>query len=288
MQEPEDRNFESSRLRIHYCVWGDETKPALLMVHGGRDHARSWDFVAAGLADRYALYAIDLRGHGDSEWCIGGPYGLTSYVSDVARLVEVLGRPQVMLLGHSLGARIVLDYTASHPDRVSKAVAIEGFGRMGSERPPHEQLQNYEKLVRDLHVREPRGYASLAAAEARMQEENHRLTPEMVHHLTKHAVRRREDGAYVWKFDNYVRLAPAPEWSMEQTHALWSQVKTPVLFCGGVESWSLRFPGREHMADWVQGAEIEIFENAGHWVHHDQLEPFVARVRAFLAKKAEK
>ena len=284
MQEPEDRYFESARLRIHYCAWGDESKPALVLVHGGRDHARNWDFVAERLDDRYALYAIDLRGHGDSDWVIGGAYGLSAYVSDVARLVEIIDRPTLMLLGHSLGGRIVMDYTASHPERVSKAIAIEGFGRMGSERPPHEQLQNYARVARDLEERATRGYsyATIEAAQARMQEENKRLTPQMVQHLTQHAVKRLEDGSYIWKFDNYTRLTPAPEWSMEQTQELWSAIKTPVLFCGGSESWFDRFPGREIMADWVPGAQKHIFDNAGHWVHHDQLEPFVETVREFL------
>jgi pimeloyl-ACP methyl ester carboxylesterase len=283
MQEPEDRYFESDRLRIHYCVWGDESNPALVMVHGGRDHARNWDFVAEGLADRYALYAIDLRGHGDSDWVTGGPYGLGSYEADVVKLLDVLGRPQVRLLGHSLGGRIVIDVTAAFPERISKTIAIEGFGRMGSDRPPHEQLQNYVRVANDLAERQPRGYPTLEAAEARMAEENRRLSPEMVRHLTKHAVRQREDRSYIWKFDNYTRLSPAPEFSLEQTEAAWRSVKTPVLFCGGSESWSLRFPGREVMADWVPGARKHVFEDAGHWSHHDQLQPFLKVARDFFA-----
>src|SRR4051794_22567002 len=283
MQEPEDRYFESARLRIHYCVWGDESKPAVVMVHGGRDHARNWDFVAEGLADRYALYAIDLRGHGDSDWVTGGPYGLGSYEADVVRLLDVLDRPQVFLLGHSLGGRIAIDVTAAFPERISKTIAIEGFGRMGSDRPPHEQLQNYVRIANDLAERQPRGYETLDAAEARMAEEHPRMPPENVRHVTRHAVNQREDGTYVWKFDNYTRLTPAPEFSLDQTESSWRQVKTPVLFCGGVESWSLRFPGREVMADWVPGAQKHVFEEAGHWVHHDQLQPFLQVVRDFLA-----
>jgi pimeloyl-ACP methyl ester carboxylesterase len=100
--------------------------------------------------------------------------------------------------------------------------------------------------------------------------------------MTQHAVRRREDGTYVWKFDNYTRLTPAPEWNQDQTQAAWSSIKTPVLFCGGADSWHDRFPGREVMADWVPTAQKRIFANAGHWVHHDQLERFVAAVREFL------
>jgi pimeloyl-ACP methyl ester carboxylesterase len=196
--------------------------------------------------------------------------------------MDVLGREKVILLGHSLGGRIVIDVTAAFPDRVSKTIAIEGFGRMGSERPPHEQLQNYVRVANDLAERQPRPYPTLEAAEARMMEENGHLSPEMVRHLTKHAVRQREDGSYIWKFDNYTRLTPAPEFNLEQTETAWRHVKTPVLFCGGAESWSLRFPGREVMADWVPGAKKHVFADAGHWAHHDQLGPFLKVVREFL------
>jgi hypothetical protein len=57
VKEPQDRFFESDRLRLHYVVYGDESKLPLLLVHGGNDHARSWDLVAARLTDRYAVYA---------------------------------------------------------------------------------------------------------------------------------------------------------------------------------------------------------------------------------------
>jgi alpha-beta hydrolase superfamily lysophospholipase len=42
-----------------------------VLVHGTRDHARSWDFVAEKLMDRFSVYALDLRGHGDSDWAVG-------------------------------------------------------------------------------------------------------------------------------------------------------------------------------------------------------------------------
>jgi len=281
--EPQDRYFESSRLRLHYVAWGDESKPALVLVHGGRDHARSWDFVAQRMLDRYAVYALDLRGHGDSEHAVNGAYPLTAYVADVCKLLDVLDRPTVRILGHSLGGRIVMDTTASFPERIEKVVAIEGFGRMGSENSPAHQIQNYVRIARELESRQPHPYATIEAAEQRMSEENKRLSPEMVRHLTKYAVRRQEDGSYVWKFDNYTRLTPAPEWSMEQTEALWNQVKTPTMFIGGVESWSHRFPGREVMASYVPNARIHVFKDAGHWVHHDQLEGFVDLVREFFA-----
>jgi pimeloyl-ACP methyl ester carboxylesterase len=278
----EDRYFEASRLRLHYVVYGDESKPALVLVHGSRDHARSWDYVAERLVDHYALYALDLRGHGDSEHAVGGSYPLAAYCGDLAKFIDVLDRPTVNILGHSLGGRIVLDTTAAFPERIEKAVAIEGFGRMGSLNSPQHQIQGYVKIARELEARAPRPYPTIEAAEARLAEENKRLTPEMVRHLTKYAVRQNPDGTYGWKFDNYTRLTTTPEWSMEETKAMWGQISRPVLFIGGEESWSHRFPGREVMADLVPDRKVIVFENAGHWVHHDQLEGFVAAVRDFF------
>jgi pimeloyl-ACP methyl ester carboxylesterase len=283
MPEPEDRYFESSRLRLHYAVWGDESKPALVLVHGGRDHARSWDFVAQRMLDRYAVYALDLRGHGDSDWAPGGAYPVSGHTGDMAALLDAIGRPSVQIVGHSLGGRVVLDFASAFPERVSKIVAIEGFGRVGSDRPPVERLRLYVQLLRELEGKRQRPYPTLEAAQQRMQEENQRLTPEMVRHLTEHAVRRREDGSYVWKFDNFVRLSPAPEWTQAETAQLWGNITAPTLHVGGAESWGKRFPDNRHeLAKVVPNSRVVIFEDAGHWVHHDQLDGFVNLIRDFF------
>ncbi len=68
MPGPTSHLYFSQRLRLHYVDWGRDDAPALLLIHGGRDHCRNWDWVAERLADRYHVIAPDLRGHGDSEW----------------------------------------------------------------------------------------------------------------------------------------------------------------------------------------------------------------------------
>ena len=279
MSEPESRFYQSARLRLHYAVWGDEAKPPLILVHGGRDHGRSWDFVATALTDRFAVYAPDLRGHGDSDWAVGGQYRLSDHVADLAALVEAIDRGPVRLVGHSLGGRVVLDYAAIFPERVAGLVSIEGFGwRFSRSEPANERLRKFVEDVRGLERREPRVYATLDAAQARMQEANRRLTPAIARHLTEHALRRREEGGYVWKFDNFVRLRSLGEWSVEETKTIWQGIRAPLLLVGGSES-GLR------PAETVEGLSVEpvVVDGAGHWVHHDQLDRFVALVRDFFA-----
>ena len=68
MPGPASHTFFSQRLRLHYVDWGNPDKPPLLMIHGGRDHCRNWDWAAAALRDDWHIIAPDLRGHGDSQW----------------------------------------------------------------------------------------------------------------------------------------------------------------------------------------------------------------------------
>src|SRR3990167_7061957 len=108
MPGPTSRVFFSQRLRLHYVDWGHPEAPPLLLIHGGRDHCRNWDWVADDLRHDYHIIAPDLRGHGDSQWLIGSGYALIDYVSDVAQLIHQKCDRPVTIIGHSLGGSISL------------------------------------------------------------------------------------------------------------------------------------------------------------------------------------
>ena len=92
---PTSHYFYSQRLKLHYVDWGNSDKPALLLLHGGRDHARNWDWVAQELRRDYRIIAPDLRGHGDSQWVIGGGYSMIDYTLDVAQFGRSAGAGSV-------------------------------------------------------------------------------------------------------------------------------------------------------------------------------------------------
>src|SRR5438552_1642129 len=100
----------------------------MVLVHGGRDHARNWDRVAGELAADYAVYALDLRGHGDSDWAVGSQYSLPEFTAHLAAFATYLDRDPLPLVGHSLGGAVVLQYAGVCPDRVARVAAIEGLG----------------------------------------------------------------------------------------------------------------------------------------------------------------
>lgn len=125
---PTSHYYYSQRLKLHYVDWGNITAPPLLLIHGGRDHARTWDWVAQALRDSYHIIAPDLRGHGDSEWARGSQYAMIDYVLDIAQLLEQLQWFPMTIIGHSLGGGVACQYTGVYPERVKRLVAIEGLG----------------------------------------------------------------------------------------------------------------------------------------------------------------
>jgi pimeloyl-ACP methyl ester carboxylesterase len=286
---PTSHSFFSQRLRLHYVDYGGTDAPLLVLVHGGRDHARSWDFVAAPLRDRFHVVAPDLRGHGDSAWAVGSQYAMPDYLLDLNQLLRHIGVRPVILVGHSLGGAIVVQYAGTYPDRVSCVVAIEGLGPPPSmivEKPVEERLDEWIRTMELLATRKPRRYDSLAEAEARMREANPRLSTEIASHLTLHGTMRMEDGTYAWKFDNYVRAWGPNRYDREAVQRLWSRISCPVLLVRGSESWAENpvVDGRaNHFAD---HSYVE-FEGAGHWVHHDRLDGFLSELSTFL-KRAER
>src|ERR1043165_4643327 len=120
MTGPDDRFYESQGLRLHYADWGNETAPPLILVHGGRDHCRSWDALARALQPQFHVVAPDLRGHGDSEWTKGGSYSLSDYVYDLTRLMGVLGLREAAFVGHSMGGMVCLVLAGTFPERVTR------------------------------------------------------------------------------------------------------------------------------------------------------------------------
>ena len=129
---PTSQTFISQRLRLNYVDWGNRDAPPLVLVHGGRDHARSWDWVAEDLCRDWHVTAFDHRGHGDSDWVSDGNYMANDMVYDLAQFIHQLDRGPVTIVSHSMGGNVALRYAGTFPDMVRKIVAIEGLGRPSS------------------------------------------------------------------------------------------------------------------------------------------------------------
>ena len=302
MPGPTSHSYTSQRLRLNYVDWGNPDAPPLVLVHGMRDHARSWDFVAEALRDRWHVIAPDLRGHGDSEWQHDGSYGLPACICDLSELVRQLDLAPVTLIGHSLGGNVAVRYAGIFPSRVKRLVCIEGLGpspalmaeRLG--RPVAERLAAWVEAQRRLKARAPRRYPSIEDAIARMQAAHPDFTPAQAAHIVRHGIRKNAgakdggttdghttDGSTTWsfKFDPGLGVFPPVDLTVSDIEALWANVACPVLLVYGRQSWASN-PAEDGRARHFRDARVVLVENAGHWVHHNRTDFFVRTVAEFL------
>jgi pimeloyl-ACP methyl ester carboxylesterase len=287
MPTPRTHKINSSRLQLNVTEWGDPSAPPLLLQHGGRDHGRSWDAVAAAFLQDYRIIVPDLRGHGDSDWAADGVYEMADFVQDFVTLVKALDLPPCPMIGHSLGGNIISRFSGLYPDRVTKLVNIEGLGfspTVTAERDKRDQIELLRGLVEERAQRSTfvaRRFADMAAMVARISEANERLSPELAEHLARHAARINEDGTVTPKHDPALRDTGPFDISTETKHRLWAAISCPVLLVHGAQSWASN-PALDGRAVHFRDARVELFEDAGHWVHHDRQADFIAKVRDFL------
>jgi pimeloyl-ACP methyl ester carboxylesterase len=114
-----------------------------------------------------------------------------------------------------------------------------------------------------------------------MQEANRHLSPEQARHLTQYGVNQNEDGTYSWKFDNYTRANSPYGMPQAEIEQLWTRISCPTLLVYGKESWAVN-PETDGRLRHFRHARVVSFDDAGHWVHHDQLAAFLDLVRGFL------
>ena len=135
--------------------------------------------------------------------------------------------------------------------------------------------------MRDLPNRERRRFKTLDAAAQRMREVNNCLSGEQARHLALHGTNRDEDGMYAWKFDSYVdAMSPYPS-RAETTLNVWNLITCPALLIGGEDSNAPDVEKDERLQAF-RNAQARTIPNAGHHVHHDQLEYLLQVIREFL------
>lgn len=281
MSSARDRFVTANRLKLHVLEWGNGPRRVLLL-HGFLEHAHAWDWVAPRLADAgYHVYALDWRGHGDSEWIgAGGYYHFIDYVADLAGVVRALGE-RVALVAHSMGGGAAVLYAGTEPERVSALVSIEGLGVPDLD--PSAAPDRTVGWLRDLERVTQRSSTSVSldAAVARFRERFPHFSEAVARHMVEHGTRSVGAGR-VWKFDPlHQSRAPQPM-PVAQARAFWSRVTCPVLYVEGSESYLRLSPSDVTERLTALRARRVTVEGVAHHPHLEQPEGLAAILVEFL------
>lgn len=122
--------FELPDASIHYEMAGPATRtgreqPAIVLVHGGMCTLRDWCMQFEGLAGDFVVVAPDLRCHGQSTGNIRD-CSVERWAADTNALAEALGLAPVVLVGHSMSSRVVVEAACQRPANVAGIVLLDG------------------------------------------------------------------------------------------------------------------------------------------------------------------
>jgi len=269
---------EAGGLRLRYLDYGTDHetggRPPMLCLHGGAAHAHWFDFVAGAFTADYHVRALDQRGHGESQWADPPSYSYERYAADLAEVVEKLDLRDFVLVGHSMGGTVSLEYAAAYPGRVAKLVIVDSTLQMTADRVA---------ALRDVGSRQGSNYATREEFVAR-----YRLRPAgtlaargIIRHLAQNSARQFPDGSWRHKFDRNVYATRETADGLPR----WNHIRIPALLVKAERSQ--RISPQVHAEVKARCPHVELAEipRSDHHVTLDNPLGFVEAVRAFLTKR---
>jgi pimeloyl-ACP methyl ester carboxylesterase len=272
---------ETRQITLSVTEWSRRGLP-LVMIHGLGDASCIWNYLAIRAAPHFHVAALDLRGHGDSDWDPEARYDTATFAADLTKAVVALGFDRMILIGHSLGADVAIRFAAEHAASVAALIIID-FG-------PELQKEGIDEVLRNFAAG-PQNIASVEDYTKWLVERRPLADPAVLRQFARDCLRRSGDG-WAPKADPALvnnseisRLVPSngrfcnPE--------LWStlaRIRCPTLVIRGSGSGVLPLDVADRMVERaLWNGQLTTVSAAGHAVMMDNPAEFSASVMRFLS-----
>jgi len=248
--------------KLSALVWGT-TDPRLVLIHGGGQNAHTWDTVALALG--IPLVAIDLAGHGHSDWREDGLYSHDNLASDVVTAIEQLAPNAQAVVGMSLGGLTALAAAHHAPQLVRHLVLVDITPGVNAQKA---------KAVLDF-INGPQSFASFDELLARTKQHNPTRTESSLRRGILHNSIQLADGSWQWRYDrrHHARSTGGDDQTVAGLAELWdalSQLTCPLLVVRGGTSPVVDDADVAEVKLRKATAEIVQIENAGHSIQGDR------------------
>src|ERR1700739_4974966 len=256
-------------MKLSYRKLG--TGKALFILHGLFGSADNWQTIGKHLAEYFTVYFIDLRNHGQSPHSNEWNYEVMS--DDLKELMQDEGLDKVMLLGHSMGGKVAMQFAVQYPNKVERMVVVD----IGPKKYP----------VTNQFVIDAIDKFDIGSVKSR-KEADELMTPLIEDMGTRQLLLKNlywnENQKLAWKF-NYDVIKEKIKIVSEVTPTPALPVQIPVLFVKGEKSDYI-FPGDIKLMNSIfPQAKLVTIPGAGHWVHADKPQEFFKAVAEFLLGK---
>ncbi len=264
---PRDRDLRVNGLRLHVLDWGGEGRTPLLLLHGFTGHAHAWDTLSIALQPHFHVYALDQRGHGESD--PADIYNAVAAFDDLAGVIEQLGLTSLIIVGLSMGGRNAMYFTAKRPETVQRLVVVDigpEVSTRASTAPPGPP--------------EPEAWESVEQAAQHLYRANPLPGIHYYRWVVSDSLRERPDGGLVWKWHPSVktrRTTGDVDW-----WAIVRAIRPPTLVLRGEHSNVLDRDVAERMAKELPHGRFVEIPRAVHTLHEDNPEAVLSALQEFL------
>lgn len=271
----------SDGLRIAADEWGRSGDPVVLLQHGGGQTRHAWKGTGEALAaSGFHAFALDARGHGDSDWASDGVYDQDAMIRDLVAVVAAIGDPHPVLVGASMGGGISL--VAVGEDHVAARALVL------VDTAPKIEAEGAQRIV-DFMSAHPDGFDSLEqVADAIASYQPHRKRPRALDGLRKN-VRLDENDRLRWHWDPAFlnRTRPMLEeriYRQEGAARHLAELGLPTLLVRGGLSDVLSESGAQSFLEVCPHSEYVNVTDAAHMVAGDRNDIFTGAVLDFLRR----
>ena len=241
----------SNGLKMRYYEWLG-AGPALVLLHPSSGYGRMWDMTARSLGGRLRVFALDQRGHGDTDRP-DGSYSAEEYAEDVHLFLQMQGLDKAIVAGHSLGGRVAQAFASMYPEQVMAVGLVGGphYSNFFQERDRVNEVLEGAERMRVSQTEFP----NVGAALAYLREFSAADSEEARLHRVEHNTRSLPGGGVAFKYDS-LRVAQGLTHIANDLRAHAERVTCPVAIIRGSHSTHLSRDEAERIAAFWKDARI--------------------------------
>jgi len=251
--------------------YGPEGGAPVVVLHGLFGSARNWTTVCRRLAEHHHVLAPDLRNHGASPWSDEMTYD--AMAGDVIALLEELSQ-QASLVGHSMGGKAAMLVALRRPDLLRRLVVVDVA--------PVAYESTFDAYARAMLGVELAGVTRRAEVDAA-------IAPEVPDPGVRAFLLQNlavEAGRATWRPNLFVLEREMGTVSGFPLVPAWARFERPTMFVAGGQSDYIQPDHADKVLELFPKAEVRVVPDAGHWVHAERLEDFLALLVPFLSEPA--
>jgi non-heme chloroperoxidase len=247
---------------MHFAEQGDVRGVPVILLHGITDSWHSWSRVLPGIDKKYRVYALDLRGHGDTDKPQAG-YAMKDFAADVVAFMDAKNIKRATIVGHSMGSFVALQTVLDAPGRVEKLL-IMGTATTARNDVTLDLQKSFDNLKDPLDEKFVRDFQVGASSES--------VPADFMDGVVRQSMKVP---ARVWK-------AALDGVMAEDFEPKLGRIKVPTLIVWGDRENLFLRPEQDILKAKIVNSTLKVYDGAGHSPQWEFPEKFAADLNEFL------